>query len=423
MVFELDDPTPAVGLRDSVTSPDLAPPVVYRGEQGVPFVQGLVRQVAFGSAGRWLAAAMPNVNGVMVFDMNTGKHVKTLPARTYTDVEFSPDPEGKWLVTSAADEYCIYEAGTWEERHRLPRSVGGDQPGPLAFSPDGSVLAVVLTGLTIQLIDPATARVLATLEPPEPDRNLPGVLRFSPDGSRLSVCTTELRAVHVWDLRLLGQRMAELGEDWALPAFSAAPSQVGAAPLAVEVDYGDGELRRHAELADPLFQRYRALTAKGAYTEAIGQLSKLLERNPKHRPALNSLAWHLATCPEAKHRDPPRAVELAKKAVDEGPLEANYWNTLGVAHYRAGDHRAAIEALQKAEELQPDTDFACNALFLAMAHWELDQPDEARQWYDRAAVWMKNKAAELQNSPDWQEELRRFRTEAESVMGIETTKD
>jgi serine/threonine protein kinase/WD40 repeat protein len=419
MVYELTDTaqSPTVGLQDSVTSTDLLPPLVNLGEQGVPLIQDPVRQLSFSSDGRWLAAAIPYINGVMVFDMNIGKRVKTLSARMYSDAEFSPDPSGNWLVTSAADEYCIYEAGTWEQRHRLPRSAGGDLPGPLAFSPDGRVLAVVLPGLTIQLIDPATARLLATLESPERDRNLPGVLRFSPDGSRLALCTSELRALHVWDLRLLGERLAELGQHRALPAFSAAPSQRSAAPLTIEVDYG--ELQRQAELADPLIQRYWALTRVGAYAEAIAQLGKLLKRTPDHRLALNNLAWQLATSADEKHRDPARAVELAKKAIERAPLEAIYWNTLGVAQYRAGDYQAAIVALAKAEELQPDTAFAFNAFFLAMAHWQLEETDEARQWFDRASAWMTRKEAELQNNATWQDELRRFRSEAESLMGVQ----
>jgi hypothetical protein len=30
--------------------------------------------------------------------------------------------------------------------------------------------------------------------------------------------------LHVWDLRLLGQRLAELGQDWALPFSAARPT-------------------------------------------------------------------------------------------------------------------------------------------------------------------------------------------------------
>ena len=40
-----------------------------------------------------------------------------------------------------------------------------------------------------------------------------------------------------------------------------------------------------------------------------------------------------------------RAVELATKAVELAPEGGPYWNTLGVARYRAEDWRAAIEAI------------------------------------------------------------------------------
>jgi len=39
------------------------------------------------------------------------------------------------------------------------------------------------------------------------------------------------------------------------------------------------------------------------------------------------------------------AVALAAKAVELRPAEGAYWNTLGVAHYRAEEWQAAIDAL------------------------------------------------------------------------------
>ena len=81
-----------------------------------------------------------------------------------------------------------------------------------------------------------------------------------------------------------------------------------------------------------------------------------------------------------------------------------YWNILGVAQYRNGDWKAAVEALMKAVHLRRggnSEDF----FFLAMAHWQLDEKDKARAWYDRAVTWMdKNKPQD--------EELKRFRAEA-----------
>jgi tetratricopeptide (TPR) repeat protein len=50
--------------------------------------------------------------------------------------------------------------------------------------------------------------------------------------------------------------------------------------------------------------------------------------------------------------------------------------------------------------------------FLAMAHWQLDNKDAARGWYDKAVEWMDK------NQPN-NEELRRFRAEAAELLKID----
>src|SRR5262249_43179218 len=96
----------------------------------------------------------------------------------------------------------------------------------------------------------------------------------------------------------------------------------------------------------------------------------------------NDLAWLLATRTEPQRRNPARALELAKKAVAMAPNEGTFWNTLGAAHYRAGDWNAAIEALHKSMELRRGGD-GYDWFFLALAHRQLGQKDEARKWYDQ----------------------------------------
>jgi hypothetical protein len=46
-----------------------------------------------------------------------------------------------------------------------------------------------------------------------------------------------------------------------------------------------------------------------------------------------------------------------------------------------------------------------------MAHWQLGDKEQSRKWYDRAVEWMEK------NQPN-HEELRRFRSEAEQLLGI-----
>ena len=82
-----------------------------------------------------------------------------------------------------------------------------------------------------------------------------------------------------------------------------------------------------------------------------------------------------------------------------------------MAHYRAGDWKAAIAALEKSLELRKEGD-ATEWFFLAMAHWKLGRQDEARKWHDRAVAWMEK------NNPK-HEELRRFREEAAKLLKVE----
>jgi tetratricopeptide (TPR) repeat protein len=152
------------------------------------------------------------------------------------------------------------------------------------------------------------------------------------------------------------------------------------------------------------------LAGQGKLAEAIACYREALRHKPDLAGALNNLAWLLATAPEAKYRDAPRAVELARRAVKRDPRKGNPWGTLGVACYRNGDWKAAAEALSRSTRLNP-TGHASHFFFLAMAHWRLGEKGQARTWYDRGVAWMEK------NSPK-DEELKRFRAEAEGLLGI-----
>jgi tetratricopeptide (TPR) repeat protein len=132
------------------------------------------------------------------------------------------------------------------------------------------------------------------------------------------------------------------------------------------------------------------------------------ETCPANAERQSQLAWIMATAFDPEVRDPQQAVELAKKAVELDPAQGKCWGTLGAALYRAGEPKAAVEALQTATQHRKDGN---TFFFLAVANGQLGNRRQARTWYDQAVQWMEK------NSPT-DEELRLFRAEAATLLGI-----
>jgi serine/threonine protein kinase len=171
------------------------------------------------------------------------------------------------------------------------------------------------------------------------------------------------------------------------------------------------------EIAELVYQAQGRLSeAERVFSDMVAIYQTQVAKAPGHPGPPNRLAWLLATCPLKEICDPKRAVELARKAVDLAPKSNIYRNTLGVALYRAGDWKAAIEALEESGRLAPDKYRASNGFFLAMAHWQLGDKTQSRFWYDKAVPWMEKN--QLKN-----EELIRFRAEAAAVLGVKGEKD
>ncbi len=163
------------------------------------------------------------------------------------------------------------------------------------------------------------------------------------------------------------------------------------------------------------------LAAKGQLDEAIAVLRAAPPSKPEEEATsqqlarlLNDRAWQLATHPDPRAQDPPGAVALAGEAVGRQPATGAYWQTLGVAQYRAGNWKGAIHALEKWGELHPPGRGA-SELFLAMAYGRLGHQHAARTRYDSAVRWM-----DLLRPQD--PGLHRLRAEADEVLGLAKAK-
>jgi serine/threonine protein kinase/Flp pilus assembly protein TadD len=162
-----------------------------------------------------------------------------------------------------------------------------------------------------------------------------------------------------------------------------------------------------------------ALEHQGKLDEAIATNRKAIEVDPKYSiPHLN-IALILTTCSDLKFRDTDLALTHAKKSVELDSSNPFSFNSLGVAHYRNGDYKAAIAALERSIELRKG-DVSGGGFFLAMSHWQLGNKDEARRCYEKAVQQIGEPPDAHDATSD--EELTRFRSEAAEVLGVNEKK-
>src|SRR5207302_7671344 len=97
-----------------------------------------------------------------------------------------------------------------------------------------------------------------------------------------------------------------------------------------------------------------------------------------------------------------------------------WWHTLALAHYRAGDWKASVATMAKAMALRGGHGGAQDwwewRFVLAMAHWQLGDKKQARQWYDQGLQSLE----ENERSMDGQQhkEIHSYRDEAAALLSI-----
>src|SRR4029079_5379869 len=90
------------------------------------------------------------------------------------------------------------------------------------------------------------------------------------------------------------------------------------------------------------YRRGQAYSALKEYGKAQEDFAAALQHKPNYPNLLNSWAWQLATCPDARFRDGDKALEVATKAKDLcGGRRAEILETLAAACAEFGRFGAA----------------------------------------------------------------------------------
>jgi WD40 repeat protein/serine/threonine protein kinase/tetratricopeptide (TPR) repeat protein len=197
-------------------------------------------------------------------------------------------------------------------------------------------------------------------------------------------------------------------------------------------DFSQGFEREPPRDANVWFEyAYLRLQVEDAagYRKLCGQM---LERFGTRR-AVDDIALLAHTCVLAPGAlgDAARVIQLAEKrlALTPAPSIHHAWSMhiMGLACYRAGQHKKAIELLHKGVKEDPFWEpRVVNWLALAMAEQRLGHAGEARKWFAKAEQWISDK---IRNQPGkgtrfaptgwlWRDWLgvQRMRREAEALV-------
>jgi WD40 repeat protein len=188
-----------------------------------------IGRIAQSPDGNWVATATyrgaPG-STVQVWDARTGKAAGELATGQGSgDAFLAFSADSRWLVTAAGKRYSFWQTGTWQRLDAI--RYDGPAFGSVAFSQDGTLLALSHARRTVQLLDAASRRELAQLTVSGSEQGYG--FRFNRDGTQL-VMHGDSQLIQVWDLRRLREELAALGLDWDLP-----PDQPADGPPAPDV--------------------------------------------------------------------------------------------------------------------------------------------------------------------------------------------
>jgi WD40 repeat protein len=320
---------------------------------------------------------------IRVWDLATGQVVRTVdvPAPLGNTMAFSPD--GARLAATASEGVWLWDLASGKVVQKLRvRSWQGCRA--VVFSPDGSRLAAAGPS-DVKVFDLASGQVVRTLAGHT-------CLAFSRDGLRLAAADSD-NGITVWDARPL------------TPAL-----RLECEAVAV-VESWLNEPRLKADAAD------RIRTQKGI-TEVVRQEAlRFLDHYRDEPGRFNSAGWDIVSQPDQTVNTYRAALGYAAVACQLAPGNGSYLNTLGVAQYRCGRYREALDTLTKSNALHTAASLKENRgrivglladpwglargelwgfayphdlAFLAMTRYQLGQKTEARALLGRLRTVMTN---------------------------------
>jgi tetratricopeptide (TPR) repeat protein len=162
-------------------------------------------------------------------------------------------------------------------------------------------------------------------------------------------------------------------------ALRASDGGTSATRFSLSLDYYalgvlQAEMNRHDDAADSLRKAHELSLA-------------LVAERPQDWGIVQQTCRMLLECPEARFRDPARALVLLSDYQRADPDPGRPPILVGIAQLRLGDRRAAVASLTRGVELTGGGSPA-DWLYLAIAYAKMGDLAKGRVWYDQAATWL-----------------------------------
>jgi WD40 repeat protein/serine/threonine protein kinase len=355
--------------------------------------RGEVTSVAFSPDGKRIASASKSEKR-----QGSGNYDVTLkvwdPESDQELLTLGGEHEGVSTVACSADGPRLASA-SWDTTVKLWDAASGQEPRILkghtsavmsvAFSPDGKRLASIDLNDTLKVWDTATGQELLTLKGPGHNVAVMTVV-FGPDGHHLAAASHN-RPVMVWDGRPLTPQLLIEREALGVVEFLFAKPLPRQDVLA--------HVRANTTISEPVRQQALALVDR-FHEETDPRLYATAARALVRQKGLAPI-WY------------QQALRQAEIACRLG-RDPSFTTTLGMAQYRLGKYREAIDTLTRVDGVNKGSPAAL--AFLAMAQFQLGQKDKAKDNLTRLRDGLKKH--------EWvkDDEVQGFLREAAAVLEV-----